>query len=88
MTKSYRNDKRSKANKTKSQAEKNAQDVQSMWRRRKTKTSATNDATISSAAAASTSGSEEVEDVPAAQNKSQNSGPSPNSDVLLPPCKG
>ena len=66
----------------------NAQNIQSMWRRSKSKASGTDNATISSAAAASTSGSEEVEDVPAAQNKSQNSGPSPNSDVLLPPLQG
>ena len=79
MTKNYRNDKRSKANKTKSQAEMNSQNIQSLWRRSKSKASGTDNATISSAAAASTSGSEEVEDVPAAQNKSQNSGPSPNS---------
>ena len=61
----------------------NSQNIQSLWRRSKTKTSGTDNATISSAAAASTSGGEEVEDVPAAQNKSQNSGPSPNCDVLL-----
>ena len=66
----------------------NAQNIQSLWRRIKIKASGTDNATISSAAAASTSVKEEAEDVLTAQNRSQNSEPSPNSDVSPPPCRG
>ena len=41
MAKDYKNDKRSKANKTKGQAQKNAQNIQSMWRKSTNKPSIT-----------------------------------------------
>ena len=41
MTKDYINDQRSKANKTKRQAQKNAQDIKSLWRKSTNRSSAT-----------------------------------------------
>ena len=74
MTKKYVNDKRSKANKTKGQAQKNAQDIQSLWRKNTNKPSATvnerSSTTSPVVAAASTSGGAERE-VSAVQNRLQ-----------------
>ena len=97
MTKNYKNDKRSKANQTKRQAQKNAQDIQSLWRKNTNKPSATvneRSSTTSPAVAASTSGGAEVREVSAVQNRLQanefassnneasaRSRPSPNSDA-------
>ena len=75
MTKKYENDKRSKANKTKRQAQKNAQDIQSLWRKTTTKPSTTvnerSSTTTSPAVAASTPGGAEVREVSAVQNRLQ-----------------
>ena len=97
MTKDYKNDKRSKANQTKRQAQKNAQDIQSLWRKNTNKPSATvneRSSTTSPAVAASTSGGAEVREVSAVQNRLQanefassnneasaRNRPSPNSDA-------
>ena len=74
MTKEYKNDKRSKANKTKGQAQKNSQDIQSLWRKSTNTPSATvneRSSTTSPAVAASTSGGAEVREVSAVQNRLQ-----------------
>ena len=75
MTEKYENDKRSKANQTKRQAQKNAQDIQSLWRKTTTKPSTTvnkrSSTTTSPAVAASTSGGAEVREVSAVQNRLQ-----------------
>ena len=75
MAKDYKNDKRSKSNKTKWQAQQNAQDIQSMWRKRASKPSATGNersSRTSTAVAASTLGGAGVREVSApVQNTTQ-----------------